>query len=287
MHPRLPFVFKGVIGCAMKKWKYIDEDFLSNPSIVKLREHILETRKKSTEIEPLSADQGNVDPFLLNTLLRATYLENPTIERYVQLRREYPDFLVDATIFCDVSLVFYLDEELKQFGIEPQLVATALDADQTAINELSLKLLEQLAARKTAERQGETHLASRGVVISDALLDLLIKLCFDALLRHGQDISNVQDLLVLARERLGGSGSNYKEEMTKNQKAFQTKMYISECMALGQEPTLRQIAEVFSVSASTVLRWFPEEDMFEASKQLAIFRGETAIWEYRKDKLLR
>jgi hypothetical protein len=130
------------------------------------------------------------------------YKASPTIENYVRLRRKYPLVPLEIATTGGIEFLFSLEQELRLHGIDPYLVVGAMDADLAAQAELSLLLLELIIERQNKEKDGETHIVSRGKAISDALINYLIRACLDALESRDGNISRV-DCIGEASNRCG------------------------------------------------------------------------------------
>jgi hypothetical protein len=89
------------------------------------------------------------------------FKNNPTIENYVRLRRENPNVEIEPRIYGGIDHAFRLRNDLEGFGIDIRLYVSTLDADEAAISELSLLLLENMILAQSLERQGGTHLSGR------------------------------------------------------------------------------------------------------------------------------
>lgn len=138
------------------------------------------------------------------------YKKNPSIELYVKLRREDPDAEIEVSVIGGIEQLFYLEPELGKYGFDPALVASAMDADPNAISELSLQIMEKMIEVKVLAKSGETHLARRGLVVPDKLINWLVACMLDALSWTGE-LYIPRDLIVLIRERLGGSNPEYEQ----------------------------------------------------------------------------
>ena len=82
------------------------------------------------------------------------YKENPSIAHYLKLRREHPEAEIEISVSGGIDHLFFMQSELQRFGIDPQLVASVLDANSEAISEISLLLLEKLVQRDLALKSG-------------------------------------------------------------------------------------------------------------------------------------
>lgn len=158
---------------------------------------------------------------------------------------------------------------LKQFGISPELVAGALDADANDISELSLQLLELIIKRKKLEKAGKTHVVSRGAAISDNLVNYLINMMLDAL-DWNDDLFIPRDLIVLIRHQTGGAATDWDRVEDLNKQRRDAIIAALKLWGEGKTPSLRAIAKCLGVNPTTVMRWFPEGDLADFVARLPV-----------------
>lgn len=205
---------------------------------------------------------GGFDP------ISKLYKENPTIENYVSLRRKHPDIIIEIAISSGPEWLYANIDLLETFKIPPELVASTLDADVDSISELSLILLERIIERKEIEGSGQTHAVSRGLVISDGLINFLINLMLDSL-DWNDNLEIPRDLIILLRERIGGEISEWdKKQKTSDLKVKAINAVLAIC-ANGEKPSYRKIGEELGVNATTVMRWFSDNKALEELIKLA------------------
>lgn len=195
-----------------------------------------------------------------NALSKA-YKKDPSIENYVKLRREHPDGEIEVAVIGGIDQLFYMEAELRRYGIDPLLLAAALDADERSIQELSLQLLEKMIAARKLAQAGETHLIRRGLAVPDKLIDWIITCSLDAM-SWTDNLEISRDLIVLIRERLGGSNPEYEQGSKVRQKKLNAAVIGGQLKARGIRPTFKLIADALGVVPSTVKRWF-EDGEFE------------------------
>src|SRR5439155_15560608 len=107
------------------------------------------------------------------------YRHDPTLERYIQIRREFPEVEIQISHFGGIEALFALEDDFKRQGIDAELVAGALDSDEPSIDALSLQLLECLAARDKLPNDGPGHIEKRRNAISDATVNYLISIMLE------------------------------------------------------------------------------------------------------------
>jgi hypothetical protein len=183
------------------------------------------------------------------------YKADPSIENYVRLRRGDPEAEIEVRTVGSFESMFYMREELARHGIDPELLGSILDADQDAISEMALRLMEKIIEARTITADGETHLIRRGLAIPEKLIDWIICCSLDAL-SWNDDLMIPRDLIVLVRERLGGSNLHYEKERAIRQNKQNAGLIAGQLMARGVVPTFKIVGEALGVAPSTVKRWF-------------------------------
>src|SRR5215813_7769014 len=58
------------------------------------------------------------------------YEKDPTIANYLQIRRDFPETEIQVSYFGGIEALFSLEEIFARQGIDPMLIAGALDADE-------------------------------------------------------------------------------------------------------------------------------------------------------------
>jgi hypothetical protein len=196
------------------------------------------------------------------------YKANPSIENYVRLRRANPDAEIEVSVIGGFESMFYMRDELSRHGIEPDLLGGILDADQDAVSEISLRLMEKIIEARQAEQSGESHLIRRGLAVPEKLIDWVICCSLDAL-SWNDDPTIPRDLIVLIRERLGGSNTQYEQEGQIRQNKSNAGIIAGQLMARGVTPTFKILGQALGVSPSTVKRWFGPGELEQARDKWA------------------
>jgi hypothetical protein len=199
--------------------------------------------------------------------LSRAFKANPTIEHYVKLRRENPGEQIEIATSGGIDWLFANEQLLRKFRVPPELIARALDADSDAVSELSLLLMERIVEREEAEKLGQTHLASRGEAVSDSLINYLINLMLDSL-DWNDDLHIPRDLIVLIRHQVGGARSEWERSLEVQQKRSNAIWIAVQMAQQGHTPSYRKIAGALGVDATTVMRWFPNNELTEKMKAL-------------------
>lgn len=202
------------------------------------------------------------------------YEANPTIKSYVDLRRKYPNALIEISTNHGMHWLYSNSEILEGYQIDPLLVAGALDADENSICELSLLLLENLVFRNKLKATGQAHVQSHEGVIADSLINYLISMMLDAM-----DWNNwlfvPRDLMVLIKYQCEGDVSAVARKQVVRNQMNSAAWIAAEIRENGRRGSLRDVAKIMGVNPSTVLRWF-ENSSFEEEVKLAISMLKTS-----------
>lgn len=214
-------------------------------------------------------DQKEADP----SVLAKAYKRDPSIANYVKLRRENPAVSFEVAVIGGIDDLFAIEQELQKFGIDTDLVLGAMDADQNAVSELSLQLLERIVEVQRRKDAGETQLVRRGLATPDKLIDWIICCALDAM-SWNDDLQISRDLIVLIRERLGGSDPEYKQLAKTHKRKGDAAILGGQLLARGITPTYQMIGAVLGVAPSTVKRWFKDGE----------FARQTELWSRSFDR---
>jgi len=230
-----------------------------------------ERARKSEELAN-RLDWSNERLALFKQLIVA-YRNDPSVENYIRIRHEIPEVEIQVGLFGGIEALFKLEKEFERQGIDPQLVAGSLDADEPSIDALCLRLLELLAARGKLPKGGPGYIEKRRNAISDPTINYLVVEMLEALDRHGEAIRIPASLVVLIREQLCGSNPDlYQTYLSKER--FQ-----NAALAAGQyyhqtnkQISVRKFAAIAGVGKGTAARWLADEEFqswFELGKKIA------------------
>lgn len=200
--------------------------------------------------------------------LSKAYKKDPSIENYVKLRRANPKGEIEIAVIGGMEQLFFLESELRKYGFDPNLVASVMDADPEAISELSLQLMERMIEAKELAKNGKTHLSRRGLAVPNKLINWLIACMLDAL-SWNDDLYIPRDIIVLIRERLGGSNPEYEQASHAHEMRWAAITIGGQLQAQGIKPSFRMLAGMLNVAPSTVKRWFPKGDFKEEVERVS------------------
>lgn len=202
-----------------------------------------------------------------------TYKSDPTLETYVRLRRSDPAAEIEIRVIGSIESMFYMREEFERYGIDPDLLGGLLDADQQAIEEIALRVMEAMIDGRDRESAGETQLASRGESIPMKLVDWIIACALDGL-SWNDSLTIPRDLIVLIRERLGGSKPLYEKIGDVREMKTSASLIAGQLKAQGKKPTLKLVGTIIGVAPSTVMRWFEPGEFETAAERWSLLFDE-------------
>ena len=195
------------------------------------------------------------------------YKADPSIELYVEMRREYPKMLIEVATSASMDWLLVNGDLLESYGIHPRIVAGCLDANPEDIEELSLLLMENFILRRKFEAEGKTHVQSREEIITDGLANYLISMMLDAL-DWNDDLDIPRDLIVLIKHQFNADISAEKRKFEVHEKRTHALWNAAHSRASGRSCSMRDVAKFMNVSPSTVARWFPNGEFEEEVEKL-------------------
>lgn len=199
------------------------------------------------------------------------FQNEPTLENYLVLRRTFGGGDIESLHLMRPDPLSSIEDELRQYGMDPAVFSDALDGDEFQIDELCLQIMERLVDRQTRERSGEAHVQTTGQAIPNSLIDYLIMTMLEACEAH--DLAPRTALVILIRERLGGQNPDRHKQNLIDKNRKQAILMAASQLSQGKEISIRQIAKKMHLEASTVSRWFKAGELeMEANRMRAWFK---------------
>jgi hypothetical protein len=215
--------------------------------------------EQKREIEALARKLGwSSERLRWFTQLVVEYRSEHSIETYLQIRREFPEVDIQVGQFSGIDPLFALEEEFKRHGIEPQLIASVLDADEGAIDALCLQLLELLVARDKLPKDGPGHIEERRNAISDATVNYLIVTMLEATDWNEREVLVPASLVVLIRHQLCGPNPDlyaaYRSKIARQNAA----LFIGQRLEPGEKLSINTLAAMTGIPRATAARWLAD-----------------------------
>jgi hypothetical protein len=202
------------------------------------------------------------------------YRRTPNIENYVRVRRQFPEVEIQVALFSGIDPLCALESTFKKQGIDPQLVAAALDGNEPSVDALCLRLLECLIARGNLPNTGPGHIEARRAAISDATVNYLIVSMMETFDWHEAMFRIPASLVVLIRHQLYGGARSDLDETYRSRDRFQNAAIFAGqfCHQHNKQISINKLAKMAHVGRSTAARWLAHEDFqgwFEMGRSLA------------------
>ena len=188
--------------------KAFERDLLTEPSEDKFPSPEIRVsfyRERSALIQEIEEiknklgwDTKRFDEF---TCLAVAFRKEPSIEHYLNIRRNFPELDIQIGISGGIDPLFAIAQKFRQHGIDPELVASAMDGFEPGIDELCLKLMELIVARRKIT--GPRQLEQRRAAISDAMVNYLIAFMLEGLDWSDALVRIPASLILLIRGQLG------------------------------------------------------------------------------------
>ena len=191
--------------------------------------------------------------------LVVAYRREPTIESYIQIRRKFPEVEIQIGEFGGIDALFALQEDFEKQGVDPGLVAAALDSDEPSLDALSLRLLECLVARSKLPRDGVGYIEKRRSAISDAMVNYLISLMLEGLDWHDDEIRVPASLIVLIRHQLCGGTPELHQTFLSKERRMAAAFRAAQSFKPGEKISVRKLASLTEIPRSTAARWLADE----------------------------
>jgi hypothetical protein len=180
------------------------------------------------------------------------YEANPNVDKYLALRRQFPEADIEASLFRGIEPLFALEKELTKHRIDVYQVAGAMDADLTDIDQLSLRLMELLVQRENLPKSAPGHITARRKAISDSLIDYLIVIMLEGIY---QDEHIPSSLLVLTRNCLTGPSPDLYQAYLAKEKRIQAALAAARYFPAEKTISVRDLAKIAHVGRSTAAQW--------------------------------
>jgi hypothetical protein len=191
------------------------------------------------------------------------YRLEPSIENYVPVKRLFPEVEIQVGRFGGIDPLLALEGELKRQGVDPDLVAAALDADETSIDALCLHLLELLIARSKLPKTGPGQIAMRRSAISDAAVNYLISTMLESFDWNEKTFRVPASLVVLIRHQLCGLEPDLHKEYVAKEKRQNVALAAGQRLKPGERLSINKLVTMTGIPRSTAARWLADPEFRE------------------------
>jgi hypothetical protein len=234
----------------MKKLKGVPQDPLVFERQKQKRKQEIDAR-----IENLGWSEERLELFIQHVV---AYRTEPSIENYLRIRRQFPEVEILVGRFGGLEALFKLQEDFESQGIDPHLIAAALDADEPGVDALCLRLLGLLAVRDSLPKSGPGHIEKRRGAISDTTVNYLIAMILEAYDWHDY-ISRVPgSLVVLIRHQLCKSVPDLDAELRLRMRQEDVALAVAQHLKPGEKLSINKLKTLAGLPRSTAARWLSD-----------------------------
>jgi hypothetical protein len=213
-----------------------------------------------------------------------TYRKDASIQNYLSIRQKFPEVEIQVAHFGGIDALFSLEADFKDQGINPDLIAGALDADEPSVDELCLHLLELLSERHELPKSGPGFIDRRRKAISDASVNYLITTILEAYDWNENVYRVPASLVVLIRHQLCGAQPDLDVEYRLRERKKNVAMGVAQCLKPEERLSINKLKLLAGIPRTTAARWLrdpyfkswldfgrkrPWEELFDTARQEA------------------
>jgi hypothetical protein len=188
------------------------------------------------------------------------YRQHSSIENYLNVRQLFPDVEIQVDRLGGIEAMFALENDFEEQGVESKLIVAALDADEPAIDELSLRLLECLVAREKIETGKPGYIDKRRRAISDATVGFLIAMMLEAIDWYGDEVRIPGSLTVLIRHQMCGLAPDLHQAYVSKKKKSKAAFLAAQQLRSNEKISVRKLSTITGVPRTTAARWLADND---------------------------
>jgi hypothetical protein len=188
------------------------------------------------------------------------YRKNASIENYLSIRQNFPEVEIQVARFGGIEALFALQADFKDQGINPDLIAGALDGVETGVDALCLRLLELLLEREKLPKKGPNSIDRRRKAISDASVGYLITTILEAY-DWNEDVYRVPaSLVVLIRHQLCGGQPDLETEYRLRERKKNVAMVVAQQLQPDERLSINKLKTLAGIPRTTAARWLSDTD---------------------------
>jgi hypothetical protein len=204
-------------------------------------------------------DSKRFDDF---TRLVVAFRKEPSIENYVTIRKSFPELDIQIAMSGGIDALFSIEEKLREYGIDPGVVASALDGFEPNIDKLCLTLMDLIIARNSISGIGK--LQRRRAAISDAMIKYLLALMLEALDWCDEEVRVPASLILLLRHQLGPLKGDLHEECDSREARNRVAWIAAQLLQPNEKLSINRLVKLASATnnplpRSTAARWLKDK----------------------------
>lgn len=187
-----------------------------------------------------------------------TYRGDANIQNYLSIRQKFPEVEIQVSRFGGIDPLFALEADFKDQGINPDLIAGALDGDEPSVDSLCLRLLELLSEREGLPKKGPGSIDRRRKAISDATVNYLISTILESY-DWNEDVYRVPaSLVVLIRHQLCGVQPDLDAEYRLRERKKNVAMAVAQELKPNERLSINKLKLLAGFPRTTAARWLSD-----------------------------
>ncbi len=243
----------------------------NNAVVQNIEKFARQNEKRREDIDRMTATLGWSSERLKEFIERVVaYRKTPSIENYLHIRRNFPEVEIQVGLFGGIEALFKLEQHFKKQGIDPALVAGALDANEPSIDALCLRLLELLSARDRLPKNGPGRIEKRRNSVNDATVNYLIATMLEAY-DWNEDIYRVPaSLVVLIRHQISGEMPDLEVEVRLRERQHHVAIGAARFLKPGEQLSINKLKQYAGISRTSAARWLADpyfQSCFESARR--------------------
>ncbi len=188
-----------------------------------------------------------------------TYRGDVSIQNYLSIRQKFPEVDIQVAHFGGIDALFSLEADFKNQGINPDLIAGALDGDEPGVDELCLHLLDLLLKRDELPKSGSGFIDRRRKAVSDASVNYLITTILEAYDWNEHVYRVPASLVVLIRHQLCGTQPDLDVEYRLRERKRSVAMGVAQCLNPEERLSINKLKLLAGISRTTAARWLKDQ----------------------------
>jgi len=188
----------------------------------------------------------------------------PSISSFLKFAAKYQGTPFRALAdFGGVEFAISYSDDFERIGVTGQTLAACMDGDHDAIRHVCRSALESMDEAQVLQRQGATHLASRGVVINPTAVKAFVLAVLDSRERYQYSEVIPELYFLLSQVLLPGETEAEKAERNIQLRTWAELLGWAYRHKHGEYPSYRKLAKILGVAPSTISRMFENVEQFE------------------------
>lgn len=206
------------------------------------------------------------------------YRGNASIQKYLSIRQNFPEVEIQVARFGGIDALFALEADFRDQGINPDLIAGALDGDEPSVDALCLRLLKLLTERDELPKNVPGYINRRRNAVSDASVNYLIITILEAY-DWNEDVYRVPaSLVVLIRYQLCGLQPDLDVEYRLRERKKNVAMAVAQLLKPDERLSINKLKQLAGISRTTAARWLSDSSFqrwldFWRKHENGLFKG--------------